>query len=507
MPDIEFGEFAPDQPLYKLGPSLQAVINMLPSDRGLVPATTGVVQPDAVLDDNCRGAYSIQYYDRTTRLFAGDTAKLYSVLTSGATDISKAGGYDLAGSTSPLWDFTSAGETVLAATLSEKVQQFAKGDTLFSDLTEAPQARHVATLGLQESFTVLGDIIDGASFPNRVQWNNPGDLTAWTSGVDLAGQQDLEGDGGPITNILSGEFGVVFQERAVWAFEFSGPPEIYLFRKILVDHGSVSSQGSALHNNSVYYLNRTGFYKIPLGGTGIPEPIGAGRVDEFFWDRVDLTRLDEIQAVSDSTEDLILWAYPTANTDDFVKAEFLAYSPIADKWGFVAEQTEFTGFEFLFTGFSESVTIDEISTPIDADPIANTPIDSIEFAGTRRFPMAFNHEHKLTYFTGGPRRALLTTGLLQPNPEGFALINKMRPLIERAGGAVRATLIVHEDLTSSGLLLPIRPLSQFGYFEFRTVRPFPRGRYFQIVLEIDGGWFGLNGMSIVSRNIPAVGGR
>jgi hypothetical protein len=506
IPDILFGDYTPDLPLLQIGQNLSVADNMLPSDRGSIPIPTAVVQA-AQLDEYCRGGYSIQYYNGSTQLFAGDRTKLYTVDSSAATDVSKAGGYDLDAGSDPYWDMTAFGEDVLAANLSELIQRFVPGGPTFLDLTEAPKAKHIATIGLQGTFLVLGHLDEaGTVSPNKVRWSGPGDLTDWASGVGLAGEQLLEGEGGPIVNLVGGEFGVILQERSVWTMEFTGPPIVFQFRQVLTDHGAVGVNASVVHNNNIYYLNRTGFYQLGRTGQGL-RAIGAGRVDETFWRLVDLQRLDDIRAVSDPQSDLILWMYPSQNSPPNTSTEALIYNPTADKWGFLRETGAGVGGEFLISGYTDSVSSDDLSGLIDEPPLRDVLSDSVVFSGSRRMLIGFDQDHSLTHFSGAPRTARAETGLLQFNDLGFAMVNRLRHLVEQPGTGVKASLIIRDHPGDPGQILPLREESKYGYFELRRVRPFPRARYFQIVLEVSGGWYAFNGVNIGEHDIHAVGER
>ena len=503
MPDILFGEFKPDLSGLEIGSDFSFVLNAIPSGFGLRP-TLGPVKQSAVLDEFCRGAVGIQYYDQSTQNFAGDKTKLYKVNTLAATDVSKAGGYDLTLSPGKFWEFVTYGEIVIACNIVELPQQFDQNDALFSDITQAPKAGLVTTIGLQEAFLVLGRLDEGGTqFPNKVAWNDPGDLTQWIPGEGFAGEQLLEGDGGPIRQILGGDFGVIFQERAIWTMEFTGLPEVFTFRQILLNHGLIGPHAAALHNDDIYYINLAGFYKLARRG-GLPDPIGSGKVNAFFNREVDPDRLDEVVAIPDGESNVIFWSFASRQASPGVADRLLVYSPISQQWGFVAYESE-----FLFLGFSDTVLMDDVASDQDLDTgsFSGTSLDAPVFTDARRIFCGFDIDHTFTIFRGAPLRAFFTTGLIQlGDADKFKLLNKFRSLIQGAG-RIQSTLGITNDPNKQIQVLPLRDVSKFGFFEYRTAIPRPRARYFSFGFTVDDGWDSVLGINIPAREIHEVGER
>lgn len=498
MGDLFFGEFVPDRPLLQIEQNLAEAINLAPTDAGYKPVPSLASQA-AVLDEFCRGAMAIKYYDRTTMTFAGDRTKLYRVTNALATDVSSAA-YALDDGIDRHWSFESFGEIVVAVNLKYDVQTIGKSDSNFAALGAAPKARHVAVVGLQEAFLMLGDVNDGTAYPNKVVWCEPGNLTAWTPGVGLAGEQLFEGNGGPIQALIGGEFAVVFQEQAVMLMEFTGQPLIFRPRQILGKHGLLGARAATVHNNDIYYVNRTGFHRLGQQG-GRPETIGAGRVDNFFKNLVDPERLDDVQALTNEIDDLVIWNFPTRQAlADTCDAQ-LIYSPVANQWGYSR-----LDLQYLFSAYSDTITADQITSSMDTGPYANVISDSDIFSDSQRILAGFDSANHLVYASGTPLPASFKTGLVKFHADKFEVINQFRPLSEGAG-EVRGIMSVRDAPRDVARNLPVQPLSQYGFFEVRTARPYPRGRYFQFGLEIDNGWNNLVGVNIPDKDLYVDGER
>jgi hypothetical protein len=100
-----------------------------------------------------------------------------------------------------------------------------------------PKARHIAVV---RDFVVLGNVDDGTARPNRVAWSAINNSADWAVSASTQSDiQDLQGDGGWVQKVVGGEYGLVFQERAVWKMTYIGSPVIFQFDLIERSRGAL----------------------------------------------------------------------------------------------------------------------------------------------------------------------------------------------------------------------------------------------------------------------------
>ena len=96
--------------------------------------------------------------------------------------------------------------------------------------------------------------------------------------------QDLP-DGGNVTGLVGGEYGLIFQETSVRRMTYEGPPIVFRIDKIANDIGASVPGSVAGLLDMAFFLHKSGFYMV-RGGQTIT-PIGRGKVDRTFWAEFD----------------------------------------------------------------------------------------------------------------------------------------------------------------------------------------------------------------------------
>lgn len=354
---LEFPEFLPDLPALN-NPGMTLVKNAIPGGASYKSFPQYTAYSNA-LNAYCRGAFSAREPQvGTTFNFAGTATKLYGLgLTSLGVydDISKVGGYSLAAEEN--WAFTQYGDTVIAVSINAPTQKFQMGvDTRFADLSGAPQARYCTTV--RDDFLVLAntyDAVDGYR-PQRVRWAGIGTTTSWTvSSTTQADYQDLNGGNGWIMNILGGQYGVIFQEKAITRMDYIGSPEIFQFNTIEINQGTKYPRSCIRVGDLSFFIGLDGF-RVFDGNQSIQ--IGADKVDAFFFDDLDTTYDYLIASAVDYKNHLVMWAYPSQAVGGAINSRILMYNyaPNATKrWSYADINTE-----LIYTALSEGYTLDEL---------------------------------------------------------------------------------------------------------------------------------------------------
>lgn len=275
MAEISFGPYEPD--VASVGTvKTSNVKNVVPSVNGYAPLNAINPFTDAMAG-NCRGLFGAVQKDGNVSVFGGNDTKLYSLnATSRAwDDVTRASGGDYSVGSRELWDFCQFGNYVIATTDSNAVQYFELGvSTKFAALAGSPpQARRCAIVG---DFVVLASL-SATGQSNRIQWSGINDATSWTVGTNQSDYQDFP-DGGFVQGIAGGEFGLVFQDRAIRRMVYTGPPNIFEFQRISDSKGVMMRHSICKQAGVTYFMSNDGFYKID--NSGQLSAIGANRVNQ-----------------------------------------------------------------------------------------------------------------------------------------------------------------------------------------------------------------------------------
>lgn len=400
-PRVALAAFAPD--IASLDASVTAVAtNVVPRADGWGPFASPV-EISAPLPAGCRGAIEVNSPAFGSPVyFAGTATKLYryNLGSAGWDDVTKPGAsYSVP--PGDYWSFALYGSRLLACTLGTPVQviEIDTGRT-FADLAgNPPRARHMGVVG---EFVVLAGL---AADPNAVQWSDLGDIEFWQPGVGGGHTSDLQlfPDGGAVTGFAGGEFGIVFQERAIRRMVFvPNSAEVFGFEVYEENRGAVAPWSIAKTGPRVFFLDRDGFYQFQGGAS---TPIGAERVNRFFLGRVDPNQVASVVAIRDVTGPRVLFAYRSllsASADTNVLDEVLLYDWLLDRWAFIALPVRFG-----LVAATLPVSIDNIPGSVD-DP-GQLSFDDPSYAGGAPALGVMTADSRLALLSGPPLEALFET--------------------------------------------------------------------------------------------------
>lgn len=425
--DIMFGEYLPDIPDFK-NPGLTEAKNVMPYGESYLPFPSLSVYSSNALSARCQGMVYGKDADGNTFNFAGDETKLYRLSGAAYSDVSKVGGYSTAND--GMWYFSTYGQRMLATNFNDAIQNFTMGtSSAFADLAaSAPKARYITALN---DFIVAGNTFDSVegNVPHRVRWCGIGDPTSWTvSPTTQADYQDLDSSKGWVQQVVGGEFGVIFQERAISRMSYVGSPLVFQFNEVESKRG-LFAPGSAIKvGNFVAYIGPDGFY-IFDGNQSIP--IGENKINKTFFDEVDLSYIDRITADVDVNKQIIRWAYAASGNTGGRSNKIIMfnYAPNAKKRWSYAE----VDIDVLGTSLSEGYTIDSLDSLSGSIDALQFSLDSRVYTGNNYISSAINSDHKLANFTGTAQTAMIETGEMQISDGGRTLLTLLRPLIDGTG--------------------------------------------------------------------------
>lgn len=259
------------------------------------------------------------------------------------------------------WNFTQFGNSVLATNNVGKIQKWTIGSSsYFGDAgAYAPVAKYITVV---RDFVVVGNL-DAGSNPNKVQWSDINDETDWESGAASQSDFQIIADGGNIQGLTGGEFGLVFLERAIVRMTYVGSPLFFQFDTISRNLGCMAGGSIAQYGNISYFLADNGFYSC--NGQTIT-PIGANKVDRWFFDNVDLNKIDLISSAIDPERKIVVWNF--YNQDN--EKSLLIYNWQVQKWTIC--DTDTTKIASIATsgitleGLNAFGTVDSITTSFDS---------------------------------------------------------------------------------------------------------------------------------------------
>lgn len=486
---VPFGEWLPDIPILdNLGATVAK--NVIPDVKSYRPFPQ-LTDYTTALANTVKGAIIARddagnYYN-----YAGDSTRLYSLTNVTWVNVTAlAGDYNTA--TEDYWEFTQFGNTVIAVNGSnaDLPQAISPGAANFAALSGGPpRAKHIASV---RDFVVMGNISATATSPQMVRWCAINNATSWTpDAATLADFQDLPGDGGHVQKVVGGEYGVIFQERAIYRMDWAGSPLIFQFNKVHTNIGTLAPQSVVSYRNFIFYLSEDGFYSFD--GSNV-QPIGQNKVDRTFFADLDSNYLYRIHAVIDPVRKLVAWAYPGIGNVSGNCNRVLIYSWGADRWS----RIEDVDIEFLFRHATTAITLDNLDTINTNIDLLQITFDSYQFSGGNYQLGAFTDDHALRVFNGSAMAATVETGEFQfnRNVDGLAYLTEVRPitqgLAEPPGIAIAARITATDPVVYDVAVAP-------GSSGFASVRSTGRYHRFRMTTDTGADFEHLQGMDVTGQ--------
>lgn len=440
---VPFQEWRPDLATFDTEAASEA-LGVIPAQSGYKPFPS-LSETTSALATACRGAITVRSSAGVTYNFAGTATKLYQMDSGGLTwsDVSRSSGGAYGGTVDSWWHFAPFGDYLVATNGVDAPQVFQMGtSTLFAALGGSPPVSAFSCA--VRDFHVLGRI-SGAY--NRVKWSDLNNVASWSiSATTLADQQDLA-DGGQVMGMVGGEYGVIFQERAINRMSFEGPPTAFRFDKISTTLGCRIERSIAAFENLVFFAADNGFHMVTAGST--ITPIGLEKVDAWFEENFDSSKSANCSSAIDPISKLYLLAFPSRNSPDGTADSILMYNWEIGRWSRASVATEVI-YPVANVSSWTIDGLDSLSTTIDG---LVYPFDSRFYAGSGRLQLGgFSTAHKQGVFSGANLAATIETGDVQLAPGRKAMLRGLRPMVE--GSSVTPSLTIKyrdrlQDVTTS----------------------------------------------------------
>jgi len=410
MQKIAFGEWLPDQP---------GVTGAVTDAKNCYPVANGYAAFPSEADYSDAAAQTLLItfagkFGGATNLFAAGATQIYKFDSSDASlDALTTTGYTAVEG----WDVTQFGSKMILANGQDKLQSYELGvSTYVTDLAAAaPTAKYVTVV---RDFVVAAN--DGSD-ANKVYWSDINDETDWTPSAASQSDSQILPDGGDITGLAGGEYGLIFLERAIYRMSYTGSPLFFQFDAISRSLGCISNGSIAQYGGLTYFLADDGFYACDGQTT---KAIGVEKVNRWFFDNAIPGEIfTGMSATVDPIRKLVIWKF----NNTFGGKNLLMYSIDLGKWSYT--DTTATSVAYVLTPSATLEQVDNYNASIDALDI---PLDSRVFAGGQLL-FAGVSGTKIIAFSGQPKTANISTGDIDI---GRSTVTLVKPIVDKGSASV-----------------------------------------------------------------------
>ena len=454
---IDFTEWLPDQP---------GVVGALTNARNVFPKAVGY-GPFPEEEDYSEAAseplnsvVEVKDIPGNTKVYAGSSTKLFLLDSSNNTL------GDVSGSTysaSTRWRFTVFGNFLIASNSKDKLQYVdLPTTTVFQDLdASAPTAK---VLTVVRDFVVVGNT---STASNAVQWSGINNPQTWSESAITQSDTQIVPDGGNVVGLTGGEFGLVLLEKSIVRMSYVGTPLVFQFDRIASNIGCYETNSVVQWQGITYFLSDDGFWSCD--GQRL-EPIGAEKVNRFFFDTLEESRIEDMSASIDPFRSLVVWGYPSIDQT----YRLLIYHWVTKRWSFA--DTNVAGISNIAAPSTTLEQLDTISPSLDA---LQTSLDSRIWLGGKMF-LGGVRNSKIISFSGPNKTARITTSDISTN-ENMSMVTLARPVVDGGLGSVAVSSRMNLSLpVSFGDAIPANSENRVG---LRSL-----GRYHRLRVIPSGEW-------------------
>jgi hypothetical protein len=483
MPRIGLGQWAPDSAGVDAN-VLRTATNVFPTATGYGPVR-GLSASSLALASNAKGGIGVQRSDLSWDFYAGTSTKLYKFNsgTTGWTDVSNPSA-TYAVADDAFWHFFTDGPKLYATHIAAPLQVIdVDTGTQFANVGGSPP--FAATGAAIGEFIVLAGLSDD---PLAIQWSSIGNPNEWIPGINLGDIQHFP-MGGPVTALTGGEFGAIFQEQAIRSMIFApGTPEVFQITKVEEGRGALSAWSTVQVGARVFFVDRTGLFQFTGGQS---QPIGTERINKWFNDNIDTSRLKKIQAVSDPRGHRVMWALQTATggSDATLLDAILVYDYSLDRWALLDLDVR-----ALFATSLPATSLDSITTSLDSPTLPS--LDSAAFAGGEAALAAFGSDNKMSFFDGTQLEAILETPDFLAARPNQSFVNGVR--IDTDASSIYASVATRQSLADTVVYEPETTPNRRRFCPQRA-----RGRYHRARIRIpsDVTWTYVSGIEVNPKGL------
>lgn len=455
---VPFGQFQPDLASHAHD-GLVTCTNALPIANGYAPVGAFDKQADAL--SGWAGGGTFIEDSGAAVILGGTSAGLYK-LTGGAWSSA------YVSAALDRWRFSQHGNIVVGTHGGAPVAYDLTTSTGSALGGSPPDATYSATVG---NFTFLaGDPAD----VRTLTWSGFGNPEAWTIGTNQCGSQTLP-DGGAITGLAGGEFGLVFQRGGIYRYDYVGGGTVWQRNKISTEVGCIAGSTIAQAGNLTFFLSERGF--VACDGNSVT-PIGVERVDRTFLAAFERGELANLWASVDPKRSLVVWMMPGTPGTGYV------YNWALDRWSTLSINSG-----GIVSALSSYTAIDQLSGLIDD---YTTLIDDAEYRGGVPLLFVVSDTGELGTLSGDPMAATIRTAFLELAPGNRVRPYRLRPVSDAVAG-VTLTVDARMRLGDAAGTVSVSTMQTNGDMPCRA-----NGRYlsFQVALAAATAWSFVQGLEV-----------
>jgi len=200
-----------------------------------------------------------------------------------------------------LWD-TSGGIT----TASNVASAITNAPTKSKFMIVSNPDRHLICFGTESTIGTKS-----TQDPMFIRWSDQDDFNSWTpSATNSSGSQRVTG-GSKIVTAISTRGQILFlTDTSAHGMSFIGAPFTFGFQKLGTNCGAVSPHCAVDISGMVYWMSSDGFYMFD--GTVRKMPCS---VEDFVFDNIDTTQLEQVYAGSNSAYGEVMWFYCSTDSN------------------------------------------------------------------------------------------------------------------------------------------------------------------------------------------------
>ena len=314
------------------------------------------------------------------------------------------------------WNFVQFGHHLLAHNINDPVQVIdIETGAAFIDLAGSPPRGRYGTV--VKDFMVLGNLDD----PHMIHWSGANNIEQWIIGENQSDIQVFASTDGPITGLIGGETGFVFQEEAVSRMTYVGPPLVFEIAKIAEKRGCKAPWSIVRAANTVFYLSPEGF--AALSAQGESKLIDLGAWSEFFTADAATSFIHQTRGVVDPWRSRVFWLYRSVNCHHL-------YDTILC-WDYGVNKATICRIELseAIQAATAGLTLDTMDHlgPIDALAVS---FDDDSLKGEVPQFAAFNAAYRLGFFSGPNQEAVLETSDIEFARSKRVFVSGLRPQVD-----------------------------------------------------------------------------
>jgi hypothetical protein len=456
---LPFVDWTPDLAPIE-GPGLFDILNVYPIGNGYRPFQSIGAFTDA-LTARCQGAFAAKDDSANAANFAGDATKLYRLGSDNNWDDVSRSASAYATGVDEYWSFAQFGSNIIAVNGFDAPQKFVVGtSTEFEALAGSPPtARYIAVV---RDFVLLGNLSTSAA---KVQWSAFNNSEGWTIGVDQSDEQEFP-DGGWVQGVVGGEVGYVIQERSIRRLTYVGGDIIFQIDEVEKLRGTRAPKSIVQVGGTFFYLGQDGFYWFTGEGS---KPVGAEKVDRWFYENVDQGYLYRVVGAADPSRRVVVWAFPSAGTIDGTPDTIIGYRWDIDRWFRISASVD-----YIHQATTQGYTLeglDAVSSSIDT---LQASLDSSLWVGGALGLAAFGPSFKMGYFDGENMAATLSTQEKTLAGGKIAKISNSMPVVDTDLATV--SLGLRDRAADSVSYTDEAPMETTGYCSVRGTGRFCSAR-------------------------------